>query len=225
MWDRPEQDPEHDESGLEDVIGELRAEVPVRPEWRARLQRELLAASPDGMEPDMSTVGAISAGVIDAGGRAARATTAHTPIRWQLRPVTAIAAAMAFTVLGAAGALLASGRARAGEVASSDSAAVPAIAASNTTGQDVGVRFAVLAPGVKHVSLVGDFNGWNPKSTPLMLARDGRTWSILVPLASGRHTYAFVIDDEIVADPAAPAAVDDDFGTPSSLVLVGNTLP
>jgi hypothetical protein len=34
-----------------------------------------------------------------------------------------------------------------------------------------------------------------------------------------------VIDDEIVADPSAPTAVDDDFGTPSSVVLVGNSVP
>ena len=152
--------------------------------------------------------------------------TDATPVRWQVRPITAIAAAIAFTVLGASGALLA-GRSPAFDspIEAGPGRVAASTVASNVTVHDVGVRFAVMAPGVRRVSIVGDFNGWNPRSTPLTLSRDGRTWSILLPLASGRHTYAFVIDDEIVADPAAPTAIDDDFGTPSSIVLVGNSLP
>jgi hypothetical protein len=222
MWDRPEHEPERDESDLESVIDELRADVPMRPEWHARLRRELLAAASGAPATGASAPGAPASAVVTVAG----SRTDAMPVRWQLRPITAIAAAVAFTVLGASGALLA-GRSAAfdspaetgpGRVATSP-------VASNVTTHDVGVRFAVMAPGVRRVSIVGDFNGWNPRSTPLTLSRDGRTWSILLPLASGRHTYAFVIDDEIVADPAAPTAIDDDFGTPSSIVLVGNSLP
>ena len=86
----------------------------------------------------------------------------------------------------------------------------------------IGVRFAVMAAGAARVSLVGDFNGWDPDATPLRLASDGRTWVAMLPMREGRHTYAFVIDGEVVADPSAPRAADDDFGTPSSLMLVSN---
>src|SRR5690349_15857305 len=110
MWDRPEQDPGRDEADLEYVIEELRADVPVRPEWRARLLREL-AAAPAADAPGVGTTisdgtRAVAARSVPANGMQA----VSAPVRWQVRPVTAIAAAMAFTVLGAAGALLASGR-------------------------------------------------------------------------------------------------------------------
>lgn len=130
--------------------------------------------------------------------------------RWSFRPVVAIAAALACMVVGAIGSRVAF---RSG------------FAESLPGATDVGVRFAVMAPGVQRVSVVGDFNQWNPTSTPLELADDGKTWSVMLPLGAGRHTYAFVIDGEIVADPSAPRSLDDDFGKPSSLVLVSNTVP
>ncbi|HYW30479.1 MAG TPA: hypothetical protein VE869_03150 [Gemmatimonas sp.] len=72
------------------------------------------------------------------------------------------------------------------------------------------------------MSLVGDFNDSDPAATPATLSQEGRTWTVLLPLTSGRHRYAFVMDDELVADPDAPRAIEDDFGTPSSFVLVDN---
>jgi len=45
---------------------------------------------------------------------------------------------------------------------------------------------------------------------------------IEVPLAPGRYGYAFVLDGRrFVADPAAPRALGDDFGAPTSVVTVG----
>jgi hypothetical protein len=51
-------------------------------------------------------------------------------------------------------------------------------------------------------------------------ATDGRAWLLDVPLVPGRHVYSFVVDGDLTADPAAPRAGDDDFGVPSSVVLV-----
>jgi hypothetical protein len=44
-----------------------------------------------------------------------------------------------------------------------------------------------------------------------------------VPLAPGRYQYAFVVDGRrFLADPSAPRATGDDFGTPTSVVTVGD---
>ena len=84
------------------------------------------------------------------------------------------------------------------------------------------VQFVLLAPGAQRVTLVGDFNDWDPQATPLRRSPSGGAWSTAVELRPGRHRYAFVIDGEQwIADPAAPPAPDDDFGTPGSVVTVG----
>jgi 1,4-alpha-glucan branching enzyme len=83
------------------------------------------------------------------------------------------------------------------------------------------VRFVFVAPYASRVSLVGDFNGWNASSLPMRRSSDGRAWMLDVPLTAGRHVYAFIVDGDLAPDPAAPRAGDDDFGVPTSVVLVG----
>jgi hypothetical protein len=83
------------------------------------------------------------------------------------------------------------------------------------------VQFVLVAPGASSVALVGDFNDWDTTTTPMRPVRNGGLWSVTVPLASGRHRYAFLVDgSRWLADPSAPRAPDD-FGTPSSVVTVG----
>jgi hypothetical protein len=83
------------------------------------------------------------------------------------------------------------------------------------------VQFVVVAPGAESVSLVGDFNDWDARLTPMRADRDGRLWTVTVPLAAGRHRYAFLVNGvRWLADPSAPRAPDD-FGAPSSVVTVG----
>jgi hypothetical protein len=82
------------------------------------------------------------------------------------------------------------------------------------------VVFALPVAGAHRVALVGDFNHWDARATPLTFGRTGG-WRVAVPLSPGRHVYAFVVDGtRWVVDPAAPRAMDDDFGTPNSLVTV-----
>ena len=82
------------------------------------------------------------------------------------------------------------------------------------------VSFVFAAPGAKQVSLAADFNDWAPDALPLTEAAPG-VWSVAVPLAAGRYSYSFVVDGETwEADPAAPRAADD-FGVPSSTLVVG----
>ena len=83
------------------------------------------------------------------------------------------------------------------------------------------VRFVIAMPAARSVSLVGDFNGWNPVSTPLAQDAAGRVWTISMPLPAGTYQYAFVVDGKVwVADPAASITLKDEFGAPSSVLTV-----
>jgi hypothetical protein len=83
------------------------------------------------------------------------------------------------------------------------------------------VRFELAAPGAAGVSLVGDFNDWDPHATPMRRTHASATWSVSLPVAHGRHVYGFVVDGRRwVPDPSAPLAPEDDFGSASSVVVV-----
>jgi hypothetical protein len=87
-----------------------------------------------------------------------------------------------------------------------------------------GFQFVVVAPRAARVALVGDFNDWDAARTPMRRSPSGPVWTAVVPLAPGRHRYAFLLDgSRWVADPAAPAARDDEFGAASSVVTVGGS--
>lgn len=85
--------------------------------------------------------------------------------------------------------------------------------------------FVVVAPRAATVSLVGDFNDWDAARTPMQRLRKGESvWTAVIPLTPGRYRYAFLVDGVTwLADPAAPTARDDEFGTPSSVVTVGGS--
>ena len=81
------------------------------------------------------------------------------------------------------------------------------------------VRFDLHLPSTANaVAIVGDFNGWNQSATPM--ARTDGTWSAKVPLAAGRHVYAFVVDGKKwVVDPLAPQVPDDGYGPANAVVI------
>lgn len=82
------------------------------------------------------------------------------------------------------------------------------------------VPFVLMAPEAARVSIVGDFNDWDPAATPLRRAGE-HAWWVVVKLPPGRYRYSFVVDGtRWVADPAAPRAVDNDFGPASSVVTI-----
>jgi hypothetical protein len=86
----------------------------------------------------------------------------------------------------------------------------------------VPTQFVLEAPDASRVALVGDFNAWDADSTPLVRDPSSGIWTVIVPLSPGRHVYAFMVDGAAwTLDPRAPTAQDPDFGTPSSVVLVG----
>lgn len=84
------------------------------------------------------------------------------------------------------------------------------------------VRFVLMVPGAKNVSLVGDFNAWEKGATALeQTGREG-VWAASVVVPPGRHEYAFIVDgNRWVADPAAPVKTDE-YNVESSIVSVGS---
>ena len=90
----------------------------------------------------------------------------------------------------------------------------------NGTSKPDTLQFVLVAPQAASVALVGDFNDWDPARSPMQTANG--IWATVVRLAPGRYRYAFLVNGvEWRADPSAPAAKDDEFGTPSSVVTVG----
>ena len=86
---------------------------------------------------------------------------------------------------------------------------------------DTLVKFVLIAPQAKNVSLVGDFNEWDLSKTPMTRSEKSGLWTVVLPLSAGRHLYAFVVDGSSwVQDPSAPIAPDDGFGHANSVKLV-----
>jgi len=198
---------------LNEVSDELRRDVPVRTSWRARLLDEI-ARAPQPSATDHVDVRFDDDVVTGADVRAPR------PRRIVLSPLTGLAAALLFTMLGA-GLMYTTVTRRpvaTNDVASTDRltrAAAPSVAGSV-------VRFELAAPHAARVALVGSFNDWNPRATPLVRETATGKWVVSLRLAPGRHVYAFVVDGDVTTDPSAPRAADDDFGSANSVVFVSS---
>lgn len=161
----------------------LRADVPVRREWRDQVLADI-----------------------------GRGSGAHARRGLLLSWPKALAAALALFVGGGTmvGVVMRA-RSRTAASAPPSAAAVPRAGAT---------RFVFVAPNAQHVSLVGDFNLWNPANSPMRRIAGTDAWAIDIDLPAGRHVYAFVVDGDVTADPAAPRTAGDDFGRPNSVVLV-----
>ena len=102
-----------------------------------------------------------------------------------------------------------------------DPAAPQGMADVSTTREVRLVQFVLAAPKASQVTVVGDFNAWDPQATPLS-RQDGGPWVASIPVSPGRHVYAFIVDgDRWVPDPAAPLAPEDGFGIRNSVIVVG----
>jgi hypothetical protein len=137
--------------------------------------------------------------------------TARAAWRWLTRPRTVRLSPLGALAIAAAFAVVALSR--------PDRYSRPAPASVREFG------FVVVAPRAATVSLVGDFNDWDAARTPMQRVRKQESvWTAVIPLTPGRYRYAFLVNGvNWLADPAAPAARDDEFGTPSSVVTVGGS--
>jgi hypothetical protein len=101
----------------------------------------------------------------------------------------------------------------------------PPVRAASSSGNDV-VRvpqqFVLENTTARRVSVVGDFNNWNPNATPMARSADGGIWSVIAPIVPGRHLYGYMINDSVFTlDPQKPTVRDPDFGTNASVLMVG----
>jgi len=88
--------------------------------------------------------------------------------------------------------------------------------------QVVTVRLMLEAPGAGSVSVVGDWNGWDPQQDRLRDPDGDGTWEIRLRLRRGLEArYQFLVDGEQwLADPRAPLQVEDGFGGTSSVLQI-----
>jgi 1,4-alpha-glucan branching enzyme len=81
------------------------------------------------------------------------------------------------------------------------------------------VNFFCAAPEAKHVSLVGDFNDWEPDSHPMAQQADG-SWHLVVSLNHGHHHYQFLVDGKPTLDPRANGIARNEKNERVSLLAV-----
>jgi 1,4-alpha-glucan branching enzyme len=81
------------------------------------------------------------------------------------------------------------------------------------------INFICHATQAASVSLVGDFNHWDPKAHPMKRMTD-RSWLITIHLKHGHHRYAFLVDGVLSLDPSAQGITRNDKGERVSLLPV-----
>jgi 1,4-alpha-glucan branching enzyme len=81
------------------------------------------------------------------------------------------------------------------------------------------INFICNAPGAKSVSLLGDFNHWDPTAHPMKQMPD-KAWLITLELKHGHHRYAFWVDGALILDPRAQGVTRNEKGERVSMVPV-----
>lgn len=145
--------------------------------------------------------------------------------RWMLVGVAAVAAFAGFGLSRARGSFTptAAIAPQAASVASTtQSLELQPVASNAADALPLSKQFVFHRRGARNVSVVGDFNRWNPESARMTRAADGDLWSITVPVLPGRHMYGFMVDDSLfVLDPREPTGRDADLGVEASVIIVG----
>ncbi|RPJ07184.1 MAG: hypothetical protein EHM28_08055 [Spirochaetaceae bacterium] len=87
----------------------------------------------------------------------------------------------------------------------------------NTT---ITVRFTLTAPGAQQVSVVGDWNGWDPATHVLSDPNNDGVWEVEIPLQRNKeYRYQFNINGDLwIPDPGSSLQVDDGFGGKNSVL-------
>ncbi|MBX2851187.1 MAG: AAA family ATPase [Phycisphaeraceae bacterium] len=84
-----------------------------------------------------------------------------------------------------------------------------------------GTLFVQPGEGCEKVGIAGDFNNWNPASTPMSKHHELGVWQTCIEIPPGRYRYRLVIDGQWVKDPYNPATETNPFGELNSVLEVG----
>lgn len=74
------------------------------------------------------------------------------------------------------------------------------------------ITFSFESSNAKKVSLVGDFNNWNPKKHPMKKDDNGK-WTKALLLFPGQYEYKFLVDGQWKQDPKNSRISPNKFGT------------
>jgi AMP-activated protein kinase-like protein len=87
-------------------------------------------------------------------------------------------------------------------------------------GNHVEVHLVLEAPSAQSVSVVGDWNAWEPGTEHLADPDGDGRWEITIQVErGGEYRYQFVVDDSNwMSDPEAPLQVTDGFGGTNSVL-------
>ena len=82
-----------------------------------------------------------------------------------------------------------------------------------------GIIFSYKDKYAKHISVVGDFNNWNPNISP-MKKNKYHVWKTTIPLKKGNYSYKFAVDRQWILDPHNPNRVSNKLGDQRSVLVV-----
>ena len=88
-----------------------------------------------------------------------------------------------------------------------------------------GVRFRTRRRGARAVSVVGDFNDWDPAAAPMAGPdREGR-FELVLPIAAGRYEYQYCVDGRFVSPKDGVRLRRTGFGEPNGVLVVEEDRP
>lgn len=228
--DRPSHPPRSgDDLGLDDdvLLQQVRASLSPMPSVDRRAIADILAAVAERKQTPFQRLRTRAAYALDQFRYATSPLTRATAVATLFVVVGYVSRSIlvqdAVDAPGVGAPVVASGAGTAVDSTPTPSIAVQSVdAPADPSVRLVSVQFVLDArevAGASTVSVVGDFNNWDVRATPMTLDRGA--WSVSLPTTQGRHVYAFVIDGERwIADPRAPKATDSDFGRPGSVIIV-----
>ena len=191
---------------LDRAIDELRRLPPVDP---VAIRRIVNAAAEARVSPADEPV-------------SARGSAGRSIRIWSALGLAAAAAVAGFFVRGAVATKTASQTVASAPVAGSANDPLRQAVSSASESSPIPQQFVFENAHARRVSVVGDFNKWNPGTAPMTRSSDDATWSVIIPIIPGRHIYGFMVDDSVFTlDPRAPKIKDRDLGTEGSVVNVG----
>jgi len=83
------------------------------------------------------------------------------------------------------------------------------------------ITFSLNVPEARKVSLVGEFNNWDPKKHPMKSEGNGQ-WTKRVILEPGTYEYKFLVDENWMLDTKNDHSRLNSYGTLNNVIMVSH---